>query len=121
MINNIMKTIKVYHKPTCTTSRKVIKLLSDKYTNFEKINYYEERFTKTRLNELLKMMNKKPSEILRKKEAAYKKLDFKNKKHTESQILNLMIQNPDLIERPIVQKGKKAILARPPGTVETFV
>jgi arsenate reductase len=121
MIGNVMKTIKVYHKPTCTTSRKVIRLLSDKRIVFEKINYYEERFTKSGLSELLEMMNKKPSDLLRKKEATYKKLDFKNKKFTESQILNLIIENPDLIERPIVQKGKKAILARPPETVESFV
>lgn len=116
-----MAKITVYEKPTCTTSRKVIKLLSDKGINFEKINYYENRFTKSKLSELLKMMNKRPSELLRKKEAAYKKLDFKNKNYTESQILDFMIQNPDLIERPIVQKGKKVILARPPETVEKII
>ena len=116
-----MTKITVYEKPTCTTSRKVIKLLSDKGINFEKINYYENRFTKSKLSELLKIMNKKPSELLRKKEAAYKQLDFKNKNYTESQILDFMIQNPDLIERPIVQKGKKALLARPPETVKNFI
>lgn len=121
MIDNFMKTIKIYHKPTCTTSRKVVRLLSDKGIEFEKINYYEDRFTKSQLSKLLKMMNKKPSDLLRKKEAAYKKLDIKNKRYTESQILKLMVDNPDLIERPIVQIGKKAILARPVETVETFV
>ena len=116
-----MAKITVYEKPTCTTSKKVIKLLSDKGIDFEKINYYENRFTKSKLNELLKMMSKKPSELLRKKGTAYKQLDFKNKNYNESKILDFIIQNPDLIERPIVQKGRKAILARPPETVEKFI
>ena len=116
-----MTQIIVYEKPTCTTSRKVVKLLMDKGIEFEKINYYEKRFTKTVLNELLKMMNMKPSELLRKKGDAFKNLDYKNNKYTETQILDLMIKDPDLIERPIVQKGKKAILGRPPEKVETFV
>jgi arsenate reductase len=116
-----MVKLTVYEKPTCTTSREVIKLLSDKGIDFEKINYYENRFTKSKLNELLKMMNKKPSQLLRKKGTAYKQLDFKNKNYSESKILDFIIQNPDLIERPIVQKGRKAILARPPETVEKFI
>lgn len=116
-----MAAIIVYEKPTCTTSRKVVKQLSDKGIDFDRINYYRERFTKVKLNELLKMMNMKPSELLRKKGDAFKILDYKNKKYTESQILDLMIQNPDLIERPIVQKGKKAILGRPPEIVEKFI
>lgn len=116
-----MANIVVYEKPTCTTSRKVVKLLAENGINFDKINYYEQRFTKSELNNLLKLMNMKPSELLRKKGEAFKSLDYKNKTYTEQQILDLMIKDPDLIERPIVQKGKKATLARPPETVETFI
>jgi len=116
-----MAAIIVYEKPACTTSRKVMKLLSEMEIDFDKINYYEKRFSKAKLNELLKMMNMKPSELLRKKGDSFKELDFINKKYTQSQILDLMVQNPDLIERPIVQNGKKAILARPPETVGTFI
>ena len=114
------KTI-VYHKPTCTTSRKVIKLLTDKGVDFEKYNYYETPFTKTRLNDLLKRMKKKPSQLLRKKDKIYKELDFKNRAYSEKQILDLMIKHPDLIERPIVQKGAKVVLARPPETVNSIL
>ncbi len=116
-----MAKIIVYHKPTCTTSRKVIKALTEKGVDFEKVNYYETPFTKTKLNDLLKRMKKKPSDILRKKDKIYKELDFKNKKYTEKQILDLMIKHPDLIERPIVQKGAKVILARPPETVNEII
>jgi len=59
----------------------------------------------------------KPSEILRKNEKAYKELDMKNNKYTETQILDLMIENPDLVQRPIIEKGEKAVLARPPEKI----
>jgi arsenate reductase len=59
----------------------------------------------------------KPSEILRKKEKIYKELKFAEKNYTEEQILDLMIKYPDLVQRPIVEMGKKAILARPPEKI----
>lgn len=58
-------------------------------------------------------MDMKPSELLRKNEKAYKELDFKNKKYTETEILEMMIENHDLVQRPIVEVGDKAVLARP--------
>jgi arsenate reductase len=116
-----MAKIIVYHKPTCNTSRKVVKMLTEKEADFEIINYYDTPFKKTELEDLLKKMKMKPSDILRKKDKIYKELDFKNKKYTEVEILNLMIKNPDLIERPIVQKGAKVILARPPESIDKIL
>lgn len=116
-----MSKIIVYQKPTCTTSRKVVKALDEKGIKFEKVNYYETPFTKTKLNGLLKKMDMKPSDLLRKRDKIYKELDFKNKKYSETQILSLMVKHPDLIERPIVQKGAKVILARPPESVNDIL
>jgi arsenate reductase len=62
-------------------------------------------------------MKMKPSELLRKNEQAYKNLKIKEKKFSEDQILDLMIKHPDLVQRPTVEKGEKAILARPPEKV----
>ena len=109
-----MSRITIYEKPTCTTCRKVVKALNEAGVDFEKVNYYIKPFTKTKLQNLLKKMKMKPSELLRKNEQAYKDLDMKNKKYTEARILDLMIKNPDLVQRPIIEKGEKAILARPP-------
>ena len=109
-----MSRITIYEKPTCTTCRKVVKALNEAGVDFEKVNYYIKPFTKTKLQNLLKKMKMKPSELLRKNEQAYKDLDMKNKKYTEAQVLDLMIKNPDLVQRPIIEKGEKAILARPP-------
>lgn len=112
-----MSKITVYEKPPCTTCRRVVKAFSEQGTQIEKVNYYIEPFTKTLLKSLLKKMNIKPSELLRKNDDAYKKLKAKIETFSEDEIINLMIKYPDLIQRPIVEKGEKAILARPPEKI----
>ena len=116
-----MVKIIVYHKPTCSTSRKAVKALTEKELDFEIVKYYETPFAKALLNDLLKKMKMKPSELMRKKDKIYKELDIKNKNYTEAQILNLMLKYPDLIERPIVRKGAKVILARPPERINDLI
>jgi arsenate reductase len=113
-----MQKIIVYEKPTCTTCRKVAKALMEKGVDFEKVNYYIKPFSKTKLKILLKKAGLKPSEVLRKNEKVYKDLKFKEKKYTENQILDLMIKHPDLVQRPIIEKRNKAILARPPERIK---
>ena len=108
-----MENITVYEKTTCTTCRKTIKMLNEMGIEFERINYYIKPFTKSKLKKLLKKMNIKPSELLRKNEKAFNALDLKTKTYNEEQILELMVNNHDLIQRPIVEKGEKAILGRP--------
>lgn len=81
--------------------------------DFEKVNYYIEPFSRMKLNSLLIKMDMKPSELLRKNEDAYKKLKAKIETMSQEKILELMIKNPDLVQRPIVEIGEKAILARP--------
>ena len=112
-----MSQITVYEKPTCTTCRKVAKAFSDQGIDFQKVNYYTEPFNKTLLKSLLKKMKMKPAELLRTKDDAYKKLKSKIDKLSEEEIIDLMIKNPDLIQRPIVEKGNRAILARPPERI----
>ena len=116
-----MAKITVYEKPTCTTCRKVAKALIENGVNFEKVNYYIEPFSKTKLQSLLKKMKMKPSEVLRKNEKVYKDLKFKEKNYSEVQILDLMIKHPDLVQRPIIEKGNEAILARPPERIKEII
>lgn len=106
-----MKKITIYEKPTCTTCRKVNKIFEEKGIDFTKVNYYLKPFTEQKLNSLLKKMNLKPSELLRKREKAAKAIDLNL--HSENKILELMLLNHDLIQRPIIEIGNKAILARP--------
>lgn len=116
-----MSALKIYHKPTCSTSRKALKILEEKGVEFDVVKYYEERFSKNKLKNLLKKMNIEPADLLRKKEKAYKELDLKNKKYTKDELIGFMVENPDLIERPILEKGEKAVLGRPLENVEDFI
>ncbi len=108
-----MAKITIYEKPTCTTCRQVHTALKDSGVDFEAVNYYIDPIPKAKLKELLKKMGISAAELLRKKEDIYKKLKLSEKKLSEEDIVDLMAKHPDLIQRPIVEKGAKAILARP--------
>lgn len=116
-----MKQLTIYEKPTCTTCRKVAKYLREAGIDFEKINYYIDPFSEKLLKSLLKKLNMKPSELLRKKESAYKEYIGENNSLTENEILQLMVKHPDLVQRPIVEKGDRAILARPPEKIKEIL
>ncbi len=104
--------ITVYEKPTCTTCRVVKKHLTENHVDFETINYFEQPLTADTLKKLLKSAGLKPSECLRSKEEAYKKY-VAGKELSDDQLIEIMVKHPELIQRPIVVKGGKAVLARP--------
>jgi arsenate reductase len=110
--------IKIYIKPTCTTCRKALKVLKERGIAFEAINYYEKPLTKEKLKQLLKKLDVSPEEILRKNEGVYKKLSLSKKDLSNSEILDLILKYPDLIQRPVVERGNKAVLARPVEKIE---
>jgi len=105
--------LEFYQKPTCTTCRKVKKELEDSRADFDSINYYEKTLSKSTLKDLLRKLNIQPADLLRKKEPIYRELKLSSRELSDDELIDLMIQYPDLIERPIVVKGNKAVLARP--------
>lgn len=113
-----MKKITVYEKPTCTTCRKVVKGLEEQGIDFEKLNYYIKPFSKSKLKTLLRKMNMKPVEVMRTKEKIFRDLNIRNKSYSEEKLIDLMVKYPDLVQRPIIEMGDKAILARPPEKVK---
>lgn len=106
-------TITVYQKPTCTTCRRVYAALKESGVDFDAVNYYTDPISKTKLKELLKKMGIGARELLRTKEAVYKTLNLAERDLSDAEIIDLMVEHPDLMERPIVEKGSRAILARP--------
>ena len=116
-----MATITIYQKPTCTTCRQAVQILKDSGQPFEAINYYEQPFTKAHLKDLLTKAGLQARDVLRTKEDIYKTLGLAKKDLSEDQLLTLMTEHPDLIQRPIVEKGKLAILARPADTIKTLL
>src|ERR1044072_215426 len=94
--------ITVYEKPTSTKCREMDKLLRESGIPFEKVNYYVQPLSKKKLTELLRKMNMKPRELLRKGEAPYKELGLAEDKFSDSELIALMVEHPDLIQRPTV-------------------
>jgi arsenate reductase len=116
-----MAKVTIYQKPTCTTCRQAIQVLKDSGEPFNAVNYYEQPFTRAQLKALLKKARLSPRDVLRTKEEAYKKLGIAKKNLSDDDLLDLMVAHPDLIQRPIVEKGDRAILARPAETVRQLL
>ena len=107
-----MSRVRVYEKPTCTTCRKMIALLREKGIDFDRIDYFIEEFTAAKLTKLLKKAGIRPIDAVRKADPAFKEHDV-SEKMKDADLVKLMIANPGLIQRPIVEIGEKAVLARP--------
>ncbi len=105
--------IVVYQKPTCTTCRKVHAALKESGVDFDTVDYYIDPIPKVKLRELLRKMKMRPRDLLRTSEPIYKTLRLAERDLSDDELVDLMVRNPDLIQRPIVEKGSRAILARP--------
>lgn len=97
------------------------RLLRESGVEFEKVNYYTEPLTKKKLAELIRKMKIKPRELLRTSEQAYRDLGVAKKELSDDQLIDLMIKHPDLIQRPIVERGKRAVLGRPVANVKALL
>lgn len=116
-----MKTV-IYHNPRCSKSRATLELLNRHGVQPTIINYLETPPSKAELKRLLKLLAKRPPDIIRFKEAAAKEHALSPKDdRTEDAWLQIMIDNPILIERPIVVIGDKAALGRPPEAVLSII
>ena len=105
--------ITIYQKPTCTTCRQVHTALKESGVQFDAVDYYLDPIPGAKLRELLRKMGIPARQLLRTKEEIYKTLRLGERELTDDQIVDLMVEHPDLIQRPIVEKGARAILARP--------
>ena len=113
--------ITIYIKPTCTTCRKVLKILRETETDFDSVNYFEEPLTKKTLTKLINSLGIPPRELLRKNESTYKELGLSKSELSDSEIIGLMVKHPDLLQRPMVVKGGKVVLARPAQEIEKLL
>jgi arsenate reductase (glutaredoxin) len=113
--------ITVYQKPTCTTCRQVYKALKESGVDFDAVDYYVDPIPKDKLRSLLKKMGLAPRELLRRNEPIYKELGLAERETSDSELIDLMVSHPDLIQRPIVEKGGRAILARPAARLKEIL
>jgi arsenate reductase len=96
-------------------------LLRESNVDFEKVNYYTAPLTKKKLRELLAKMKLAPRELLRTSEPVYRELGLGKGEYTDEQIISLMIEHPDLMQRPIVERGDRAVLGRPTENVKALL
>src|ERR1700704_5208372 len=113
--------ITVYEKPTCTKCREMDRFLRESSVDFSKINYYLEPLSEKKLRELIKKMGIKPRELLRTSEPIYRELGLGKKDFSDAEIISLMAEHPDLIQRPIVERGDRAVLGRPTENVKVLL
>lgn len=97
------------------------RLLRESGIPFEKVNYYIAPLTKKRLRELLAKMKLPARALLRKSEPVFRELGLGKDEFTEDEIISLMIEHPDLIQRPIVERGDRAVLGRPTENVKELL
>jgi arsenate reductase len=97
------------------------RLLRASNVDFEKVNYYTAPLTKKKLRELLTKMKLVPRDLLRTSEPVYRELGLAKGEFTNDQIVSLMIEHPDLMQRPIVERGARAVLARPTENVKALL
>ena len=97
------------------------KLLRESGVPFEKVNYYTEPLSKKKLTELTRKMKISPRELLRTSEPIYRELGLAKGEFSDDEIISLMIKHPDLIQRPIVERGDQAVLGRPTENVKVLL
>ncbi len=108
--------MKIYHNPRCSKSRQALALIQEKGQEVEIIEYLKESLSFKDLKSILEMLNIKAIELIRTNEIIWKE-NYKAKEMTDQELINAMMENPKLIERPIVIKNGKAIIGRPPEKV----
>lgn len=112
-----MSSIKILHNPRCSKSRQTLALLQENGVEPEIVEYLKNTPSNAEMQRILAALNAKPADILRKKEDTYKELNLKSFSGNDDELLEVMLQNPKLIERPIVVNGSKAAIGRPPEAV----
>lgn len=103
----------IYEKPACTTCRRTRALLEQKGIEFEDVNFFTQSLSAAKIAELLDKSGITPRELLRPKDPLFKELGLKDSTHSDIELIELMAENPGLIQRPIAELGGKAVLCRP--------
>jgi len=110
-------TVTIYHNPRCSKSRQTLALLEERGIAPDVVRYLETPPDSDALGKILDMLGMEPRDLMRKKEEPYSALGLDNEGLSRAELIDAMIQNPVLIERPIVVNGNKAAIGRPPEQV----
>ena len=112
--------IKIYHNPRCRKSREGLTILENSGKEFQIIKYLEEVPSEATLKEIISLLGISPIQLVRKTEQIWKE-NYKGKELSDIEIIKAMIENPKLIERPIVIYNSKAVIGRPVGNILSII
>ena len=108
--------IKIYHNPRCRKSREGLQLLENSGKEFEIVKYLDNAPSKEELTSIIELLDISPIQLVRKNEKIWKE-NYKGKELSDDNIIEAMVQNPKLIERPIIINNNKAVIARPAESI----
>jgi len=111
--------ITIYQKPTCSKCRGTLAILDECGQAYESVNYYETPLTADKLRELIRKLGLSARDVFRQDESAAREMDLNTM--SEDDLINAMIANPDLMQRPIVVRGDNAKICRPPENVRDLL
>ncbi|MTI40865.1 arsenate reductase (glutaredoxin) [Fulvivirga lutimaris] len=115
-----MSDLSIFHNPRCGKSRNTLAIINEKNLDIEVVEYLKTPPSAAQLEAIVKKLGIKPEELIRKGEKVFKE-NYKGKQLTESDWIKAMVEHPILIERPIVIKGDKAVIGRPPENVLSII
>ena len=107
----------IYHNPRCSKSRQALSLLHEKNIDTNIVEYLKTPPTVSELKDILLKLGYKPRQLLRKNEQIYKDLDLGSDGKTDDDLVNAMVDNPILIERPVIISGDQVTIGRPPESI----
>ena len=108
-----MPELTVYEKPTCTTCKTLATLLTERGIDFERVNYHVDPLPEEKIRDLLRKANMPARDALRTREPIYDELGLGERDASEDELVALMAEHPQLLQRPVVERGDRAVLARP--------
>ena len=115
------ESYKIYHNPRCSKSRQALSILEEKGKDFEVIEYLKNTRDYNEIKGIIDKLGIEVHDLLRKKESIYKELNIKDHILDNDKVIKYMVENPILIERPIVVKGDEAVICRPVENIEKLL
>lgn len=112
--------LRIYHNARCGKSREGLEILKNSGKDFEIIEYLKEPLSETELEKLIKKLDIVPIELVRKNEKIWKE-EYKDKDLSDKELITIMVKNPKLIERPVVETENTAVIGRPPSNINKLL
>ena len=112
--------IRIYHNPQCKKSRAGLQYLQEKGIKFEIVEYLKNNLTEKQLEKLLVKLNKKAIDIIRTQEEYYKK-NLKGKKFNDHEWVRIIVENPKLLQRPVIETEFRAVIGDPVENIDVLI